>query len=73
MNEPRKKKNNKQEPPSEDVVPTKTLAETDNYAAWISQEPDGETVYHLELGSVTLHFFQEEWEELVALINVAES
>ena len=48
-----------------------TLAETENYAAWLSTEPDGETVYHVELGPVTLHFFQEEWDEVVALIEGA--
>lgn len=48
-----------------------TLAESENYAAWLSTESDGEVVYHLELGPVTLHFFQEEWEEVVALIDAA--
>ncbi len=48
-----------------------TLAESENYAAWISTEPDGEVVYHVELGPVTLHFFQEEWEEVVSLIAAA--
>lgn len=62
----------KDKPEPEEVVPTKTLAESDNYVAWLSQEPDGEQVYHLELGPITLHFFQEEWEELLALISVAE-
>jgi hypothetical protein len=52
-------------------IPTDTLAETSNYVAWLSKEPDGETVYHLELGSVTLHFFQEEWDELLKLIGEA--
>jgi len=56
----------------DDALPTKTIAESENYVVWLSQEPDGETVYHVELGAVTLHFFQEEWEELVALIQVAE-
>jgi len=56
----------------EDDLPTKTIAESENYVVWLSQEPDGEIVYHVELGAVTLHFFQEEWEELVALIQVAE-
>lgn len=60
------------QPPQEDIVPTETLAETDNYVAWLSKEPDGETIYHLELGSFTLHFFQEEWEEFIALVSVAE-
>jgi hypothetical protein len=50
-------------------VNVETLAETENYVAWISNEPDGERVYHLELGAVTLHFFQEEWDEVLALVT----
>lgn len=52
-------------------IPTDTLAETENYIAWVSEEPDGEQVYHLELGSVTLHFFREEWQEFVDLVKSA--
>jgi hypothetical protein len=52
-------------------IPTDTLAETANYVAWVSQEPDGETVFHLELGAVTLHFFKEEWDEVVTLVQQA--
>lgn len=52
-------------------VNIETLAETENYVAWISHEPDGEVVYHVELGSVTLHFFEEEWSELIELIGAA--
>ncbi|MDZ4764158.1 MAG: hypothetical protein SGI73_06355 [Chloroflexota bacterium] len=48
-----------------------TLMETENYVAWMSHEDDGTVVYHLELGSVTLHFFEEEWGELVELIDGA--
>jgi hypothetical protein len=47
----------------------KTLAETDNMAAWKADEPDGETTYHLQLNNVTVHFFQEEWDEFLALIG----
>ena len=54
-----------------DEIPTDTLAETSNYVAWVSDEPDGETVFHLELGTITLHFFREEWDELVSLIDKA--
>ena len=54
-----------------DEIPTDTLAETANYVAWASQEPDGETVIHLELGAVTLHFFREEWDEVVSLVQQA--
>lgn len=48
---------------------TQTMAETENYQAWRADEPDGETTYHLELNNVTLHFFQEEWDELLALVR----
>ena len=48
---------------------TETIAETDNYIAWTAQEPDGETTYNLELSNVTLHFFQEEWDEFLQLMR----
>jgi hypothetical protein len=54
-----------------DDIPTRNLAETENYVAWVSEEPDGEQVYHLELGAVTLHFFREEWQEVLALVRTA--
>ncbi|MBL8116342.1 MAG: hypothetical protein J0L63_03475 [Anaerolineae bacterium] len=54
-----------------DDVQTESLAVTENYAAWISHEPDGETVYHLELGAVTVHFFEEEWVEVIELVHAA--
>jgi hypothetical protein len=47
---------------------TETLAETENYMAWTAEEPDGEVTYHLELNNVTLHFFDEEWEEFLSLV-----
>jgi hypothetical protein len=49
---------------------TEVMAETDNYLAWHADEPDGETTYHLELNNVTLHFFQEEWEEFLKLARL---
>ena len=49
---------------------TQTMAETDNYMAWMAEEPDGETTYHLELNNVTLHFFQEEWDEFLDLARI---
>jgi hypothetical protein len=48
---------------------TETIAETDNYLAWKAEEPDGEVTYHLELNNVTLHFFQEEWDEFRELVR----
>jgi hypothetical protein len=49
---------------------TSTIAETDNYLAWRADEPDGETTYHLELNNITLHFFKEEWDEFIDLIDL---
>ncbi|MEE8391080.1 MAG: hypothetical protein V3S14_09835 [Anaerolineae bacterium] len=45
------------------------LSESENLSLWRAKEPDGETTYHLELGSVTVHFFREEWEEFMKLIR----
>lgn len=50
-------------------TPTEILAESENYSMWISQDTDGEIQYHLELGGVTMHFFQEEWDEFVKLMK----
>ncbi len=52
-----------------DDVNIETLAETENYVLWLSHEPDGEVVYHIELGAMTLHFFKEEWDELLQLLE----
>jgi hypothetical protein len=48
---------------------TEIIAETDTYSAWRAVEPDGETTYHLEMNNVTLHFFQEEWDEFLKLVK----
>jgi len=45
------------------------LANTHNFIAWMAQEPDGEKTYHLELGQVTVHFFAEEWQEFLELMQ----
>jgi hypothetical protein len=46
---------------------TETIAETENFLAWKAEEPDGEVTYHIELNNVTVHFFEEEWTEFLAL------
>lgn len=51
---------------------TEVLAETEQFLAWKADEPDEETTYHLELNNVTLHFFQEEWDEFLQLVSKAE-
>ena len=48
-------------------IRTETIAETANFIAWKAEEPDGEITYHIELGTVTMHFFKEEWEEFLEL------
>ena len=55
----------KNEEPQTDVI-----AETDEYMAWQAKEPDGEVTYHLELNNITLHFFQEEWDEFLKLVSL---
>lgn len=50
-------------------VKTTTLSETSNFIAWKAEEPDGETTYHLELNSITVHFFEEEWNEFINLVD----
>jgi hypothetical protein len=49
---------------------TETIAETESFLAWKAEEPDGETTYHLELNNVTLHFFKEEWQEFLDLVDL---
>lgn len=44
------------------------IAETDSYFVWQSEE-EGDLVFHLELGGVTLHMTSEEWDELVELMK----
>ena len=56
--------NNNNEPRSE------TLAETDNYLVWKAEEPDSETTFHIELNNVTVHFFEEEWQEFLELARL---
>lgn len=46
-----------------------TIAETDSYAVWSAEEPDGETTYNLELNNVTIHMFAEEWVEFLELVK----
>lgn len=48
------------------------LAETENLTIWRSREDLG-FLYHIELGSVSLHLFPDEWEELVILVSEAAS
>lgn len=53
---------------STDESGNEIIAETESYFVWRSDE-EGEYVYHLELGGVSLHMTSEEWEELVELLK----
>jgi hypothetical protein len=53
--------------PDSPEIRTETLAETENYMVYTAEEPDGETTWNMELGTVTLHFFREEWDEFLEL------
>lgn len=49
---------------SEDNV----LSETENFIIWRSQEENGD-IYHIELGGVSLHLSDDEFEEFVLLVK----
>ncbi len=46
------------------------LSETENFAVWRSPDDDG-FLYHIELGSITLHLAADEYEELILLLSGA--
>lgn len=46
-----------------------TIAETESYAVWSAEEPDGETTYNIELNNVTIHMFEEEYKEFLDLVK----
>jgi hypothetical protein len=54
-----------------DDNPLDVLAETENFAVLVGEDIEGETIYNVELGTVTLHLFLEEWQELVDLVKAA--
>lgn len=51
-----------------ETVEMDIVSETENFAVWRSQEDDG-YLYHVELGSITLHLAADEWEELTVLLR----
>ena len=48
---------------------TEILAETSEYIIWRVEEADGEVTHHLQLNNVTVHFFQEEWDQFLELVG----
>lgn len=59
--------------PNEEDAPTTVLAETENFVIYSAEEFEGELTYHVELDKITLHFFKEEFDELVKLIKAVKS
>jgi hypothetical protein len=46
------------------------VAETENFAVWRSPDDEG-FIFHVELGSITLHLASDEWEEFLELMSDA--
>ena len=44
---------------------TEIVTSTEQFDVVKSYEPDGETIYNLYLGKVTVNFFTEEWDEFL--------
>lgn len=45
------------------------LGESENYAIWLTHESEPEEViYHIEFGNITLHLFEDEWEEFTGVL-----
>ena len=44
------------------------LAETEMSEIFATQDEEGQVLYHLELGNVTIHLFPEDWEDLLDLM-----
>jgi hypothetical protein len=49
-----------------------TLAETDSFEIWVDHDEEGEPIFHVHLGVITVHLSQDEWEEMVTLFNQIE-
>lgn len=47
------------------------VAETENLIVWRSTDESVGYMYHLELGTISMHLMPEEWDELVLLIQSA--
>ena len=52
----------------DDNLEVDMVAETENFAVWRSPDEEG-FIYHIELGSITLHLASDEWEEFLELIG----
>ncbi len=55
----------------EEEFTMETLAETEHFFVWRTVDDDGQSLFHLELGNVSIHLTEEEWEELLELLEQA--
>ena len=53
---------------NEEKLEVDMVAETENFAVWRSPDEEG-FIYHVELGSITLHLASDEWEEFLELMS----
>ena len=49
-------------------IKTEEIAKTEAFMSWKAYEPD-EVTYHIEFGKITVHFYQEEWDEFVDFVS----
>ena len=52
----------------EEKLEVDMVVETENFAVWRSPDEEG-FIYHVELGSITLHLASDEWEEFLELMS----
>ena len=45
------------------------LAETEEFGIWRILDPDEGMTYHIEFGNVTIHLFEDEWEQFRELLE----
>lgn len=48
---------------------TELMVSTDQFDVLKSIEPDGEVLYYVNLGKVSVNFFKEEWDEFLEFVG----
>jgi hypothetical protein len=49
------------------------IAESENFIIWVDDRDEEEKQYHVELGGLTLHFYADEFDELVTLFREVQA
>ncbi len=47
----------------------KVLAETEVSEVFVTEDEEGQVLYHLELGNITIHLLPEDWEDFLDLMT----